>query len=127
MFDQQGHAHEYSYGDDERDKEVVDVEEPPLSVSARLISLPRVPTEDLVMHVQLDDGWHRASSDGTETACGPHIDVRLVIDTRPGRKLEHPLASCECWTTRERQKANDAYRARWGVDFVPSGAIPKVP
>lgn len=111
-FDQQGgRAYEYPY---DEDKEVVDVEEPP-----RLVALPRVATEDLTMHVLLDDGWHRAAPDGTETACGPHIDVRLVLDTRPGRQVEHPLAPCECWTTHERGKANDAYFVKWGAVYVP--------
>jgi hypothetical protein len=101
----------------EPDTEVVDVEDPPASPPR-----PRVRTEDLIMHVHLDDGWHRMASDGLETACGRPIDIRLQIETRPGRLPEHPLALCECWTTRERGKAGAAYEARWGTEYKPWGA-----
>ena len=77
-------------------------------------------------HIRLDDGWHRMAPDGLETACGVPIDMRLQIEVRPGRFLEHPLAPplsqggrCECWTTRERDKASIAYLARWGTDYKP--------
>jgi hypothetical protein len=103
----------------EPDKQIVDVEDPPPRRS-------RVRTEDLIMHVRLDDGWHRMSPDGLETACGAPIDMRLQIQTRPGRFLEHPLAPpveqggrCECWTKRERDKASITFLAKWGHDYKP--------
>lgn len=95
---------------EENDTAIVDVDS---------ISLPRVPTGELAMHVQLDDGWHRQDPSGIETACGEPVNVRLVLDTRNERKLEHPLAPCECWTTRERSKANDTFRQKFGHDYKP--------
>lgn len=84
------------------------------------IARGRVPTGDLEVHVQLDDGWHREDvEDATETACDVHVNERLVIDRRARRKIEHPLAPCECWTTKEKGKANDAYRAKYGRDYQP--------
>jgi hypothetical protein len=82
------------------------------------IALPRADTGDLAVHVQLDDGWHREDVGAVETACDVHINARLVIDRRARRKVEHPLARCECWTTKERRYADDAYRKMFGRDFT---------
>jgi hypothetical protein len=116
MFDQQNRAYEYSYGDDdEKDTEVVDVEEPP----SRLVAVPRVPTGDLTVHVLLDDGWHRLDPNGAETAC-PREDFhpRNELDRRIERVLKHPLARCECWTSKERAKADRNYFIEFGVPYV---------
>lgn len=102
-------ARHYERSEYERDVEIVD--EP--------ISVPRVSTEELAMHVQLDDGWHRQDAGGIETACGIPINVRLMLGTRNERHLEHPLARCECWTKRERAKAGDKYRQQYGHDYKP--------
>lgn len=97
----------------------VDVDEP--------IAIPRVRTEDLTVHVKLDTGWHKQDADGLETNCGDHINVRLQLETRNERQpLRHPLATlrsdgqpCDCWTRKERTKADTLYRKEFGREFRP--------
>jgi hypothetical protein len=80
----------------------------------------RVATEDLIVHIQTDDGfWHRLHPSTIKTACG--IPVNFYKSTpRNGRRVEHPLApaeKCDCWTRDERREADDCYREQFGQDF----------
>jgi hypothetical protein len=104
----------------EPDVEVVDVDESdaqtfrPRFVDAEsVIARSRVPTKDLDVHVQLDDGWHRMTPDGMETACGARVDMRYRLAERNGRQVEHPLALCQCWTDSEWRKADDNWNAKF--------------
>lgn len=87
----------------------------------------RVSTEDLDMHA-IVDGWrHRVHPSMTKTACSTKertIPVHAGLHSvERVRKPVHPLADCECWTTGEREEANDEFRERMGrefsVDFKP--------
>jgi hypothetical protein len=91
------------------------------------IARGRVATGDLTVIVQLldnvdgtKDGWHRLAPNGYETACGIEFGMREEVDRRVYREPEHPLnVNCECWTRKEREKADDAYLKRFGVHYTP--------
>lgn len=121
MFDQSSQrAYQFDFGDDET--EVVDVEEPLLSISR-----PRTATEDLTVHVYIPDdgtrvpGWHRLSENTLETSCSTEekpVPVSLRTDQPKNRRvIEHPLAKCECWTTRERRDADRHHFTTYGVPY----------
>lgn len=86
----------YAY---ERDKEVVDVEDPP--------ALNRVPTEDLAVHVLVDGAYHRRHPALAKTSCG----ILYHSQFSPIRRelLVHPLSrTCGCFTADELAEADDA-------------------
>jgi hypothetical protein len=85
------------------------------------IARGRVATGDLTVHVQLDDGWHRLDPAGSDTACPRErpFEPRLELGRRIERVIEHPLADCECWTSKERAKADANYLSKFGMPYVP--------
>jgi hypothetical protein len=99
------------------DKEVVDVDELP---QPALLRRGRVDTKDLPVHVRDDDDrWHRLHPMKLITACGLPVTNWRPDSTRRGMHIEHPLALCECWTTAEREEANEAFRLGHGAEFEP--------
>lgn len=89
------------------------------------IGRSRVDTGDLDVIVRLydyvdgtNDGWHRLAPNGHETACGIRFGMHEEAERRVYRVPEHPLnASCECWTTRERAKADEKYADEYGMPY----------
>jgi hypothetical protein len=119
MFDQSSAARAYAFEDYE-DTEVVDVEEPPAVSTQAPFPRGRVDTKDLIVHVRDDsDAWHRLHPTKLVTACGLEITNWKAGNTRAGLHVEHPLAMCECWTTAEREEANEKFRLGHGLDYEP--------
>lgn len=123
-FDQTSAQHSYQFDfSDEQDTEVSDVEEPLLSISR-----PRTATEDLTVHVEIQNdgtrlpGWHRAHASELKTSCSTK-DKPVLINYRTDvpknrRVIEHPLSPCECWTTAEWEEADALWLAKYGVPYA---------
>lgn len=116
MFDARARAYE-------ADTIIADVDDQPQIERRRAptlqpIAVGRVPTDELAMHVQLFDGWHRLDPGEGSTACSEEpFDGRERMATRNERTLEHPLAPCLCWTPKERAKADRLYLQKWGREW----------
>lgn len=122
MFDQ-SHSHRaYAFDFSDADKEVIDVEEPPQ------ISRPRTATQDLPVHVDIQDdgkrppGWHRAHASAQLTACSTKskpVSISYMNDTMKNRRvIEHPLAPCKCWTEGEWEEADARWLEKYGVPYT---------
>lgn len=104
MFDQRSYAFDYS----ETDKEVVDVEEPPLSISRS-----RVPTGELTVHVVHNSARHRRLPDLSGTSCGQRYHSQFTPVLR--EELTHrdaPLCRDGCFTAHELAIADREERER---------------
>jgi hypothetical protein len=123
MFDQSSQrTYAFEFRDND-DTEVIDVEEPPQ------LSRPRTATEDLTVHVYIQNdgkrkaGWHRLSANTMHTSCSTEEDpipVSLRTDSPKNRRdIKHPLAPCECWTTAERREADRLYLEDFGRPYKP--------
>ena len=84
------------------------------------IAIPRVATSELTVHAKDDRGyWHRLHQSTVKTACGKPINYHRA-ETKPGRRIEHPLAwSCGCWTTEERLEADQNWFEQYGKFPTP--------
>jgi hypothetical protein len=94
----------------EPDTEVVDERD---LDQERQIAMPRVATEDLIMHVRDEAGnWHRRHPRRLETACGQKWMNWGYQNERSGRLIEPPLAACDCWSKAEREEADESEKLR---------------
>jgi hypothetical protein len=87
-FDQStARSYAFVYSHDNDDTEVIDVEEP-LRLFP-LLSRPRTPTEDLTMHVDIQNdgkrlpGWHRAHASELKTSCSTKDNPVPINYRRP--------------------------------------------
>lgn len=90
MFDQStARAYAFDFSDEETTKEVVDVEEPPV------ISIGRVPTGELTVHVVNNGRRHRRLPDLSGTSCGQRYNAQFApvyreeLTHKNGRLCEH--------------------------------------
>jgi hypothetical protein len=122
MFDQSSQrAYQFDFSDDET--EVTDVEEPLL-----VISRPRTATQDLPVHVDIQNdgkrpaGWHRAHASEMKTSCSTKdkpVPINYRADQPKNRRvIEHPLAPCQCWTTAEWEEADALWLEKYGVPYT---------
>jgi hypothetical protein len=119
MFDQSSQrAYAFDFSDDE-ETEVCDVDEPPVS-SRLLFPRGRVDTKDLLMQVRDEnERWHRLHPTKLRTACGMTVTEWQAENVRHNLRIEHPLAMCECWTTAEREEADEKFRLGHGEEWKP--------
>ena len=99
------------------DKVVLDLEDPPFVPAAIEIdvappALPRVPTEQLTMHVYVEGCWHRRMPDLSATSC----DVQYNAQFAPTRREELVGELCsDCFTPAELVRAWRANKSGPGV------------
>ena len=77
------------------------------------IALPRVPTEDLAVHVLVDGEYHRRHPRLGRTSCGLYFNAQYCPVRR--EELVHPLSrTCDCFTVAELAEADEAKRQEEG-------------
>lgn len=103
---------------------------PPLTTAAKLpaIAIPRVSTEELAMHVMLDDGcFHRRIPSLSHSACEQEIHSQFAPPREGPRKdeLRHPLCRRGCFTAFEIRIADELEAAERAAALNPPPPKPK--
>lgn len=102
----------------EADTEVTDVDDSlsiPDDADTQPISMPRVSTDELAMHVIVQGLRHRRHPKLSTTSCGMEIHSGFATPMR--EEIVHPLSrDCGCFTTFEIAEADDRERQKYEAE-----------